>query len=84
MCYNGNIKRKSEEVCLCISTLAIQSIVPPVPAGQASGRFAIILAQDLRSAVQCQPENALTRSRVHGSKQGRQMGAARLTKSGEH
>ncbi|ERJ97400.1 hypothetical protein RUMCAL_00183 [Ruminococcus callidus ATCC 27760] len=52
VCYNGNIKRKSEEVCLCISTLAIQNIVPPVPAGLANGKSAIILAQDLRSAVQ--------------------------------
>ena len=52
VCYNDNIKRKSEKVCLCISTLAIQSIVLPVPAGQVSGGSAIILAQDLRSAAQ--------------------------------
>jgi hypothetical protein len=55
--YNQR-KQLFKEVCLCISTLAIQSIVPPVPAGQVSGRFAIILAQDLRSAAQWLGANA--------------------------
>ncbi len=46
-----------KEVCLCISSLAIQNIVPPVPAGQVSGRSATISATGLRSAARWLREN---------------------------